>query len=57
MQLTWADIYFVGVLDYLNYLAEYDLINDRPNLQKVVGNVTSIDSINAWFEKRPETFA
>ncbi|XP_062560800.1 glutathione S-transferase-like [Armigeres subalbatus] len=54
-KLTWADLYFVGLLDYLNHLANTDLIVDQPNLQKVVKNVTSIESIKNWIDKRPQT--
>lgn len=55
LQLTWADFYFVGILDYLNFMVGFDLIANRPNLQKVVSNVTSIESVAAWFDKRPKT--
>ncbi|KAF5279378.1 hypothetical protein FQA39_LY05488 [Lamprigera yunnana] len=52
-KLTWADFYFVGILDYLNYIAEKNLIADYPNLQKVEKNVLSLPAIKAWVEKRP----
>ncbi|XP_031631212.1 glutathione S-transferase-like [Contarinia nasturtii] len=54
-KLTWADLYFVGLLDYLNFMIGFDLTTDRPNLKKVVDNVTAIESIKAWIAKRPET--
>ncbi|KAF5279381.1 hypothetical protein FQA39_LY05491 [Lamprigera yunnana] len=52
-KLTWADFYFVGILDYLNYIVKKNLIADYPNLQKVKTNVLSLPAIKAWVEKRP----
>lgn len=54
-QLTWADIYFAGILDYLNYMVKVDLIEKYPNLKRVVEGVTSLEQIKAWLEKRPQT--
>lgn len=54
-KLTWADLYFTAILDYLNYMAKMDLIADRPNLKKVVDNVLALDGIKQWIEKRPKT--
>lgn len=55
LQLTWADIYFAGILDYLNYMAKVDLVEKYPNLKAVVDNVVSLEPIKAWLEKRPQT--
>lgn len=54
-RLTWADIYFVGILDYLNYMVKRDLIADHQNLKKVAENVLSLDGIKEWVAKRPKT--
>jgi len=54
-RLTWADIYFAGILDYLNYLTKTDLIEKHPNLKRVVDQVNNLDQIKAWLEKRPQT--
>jgi len=54
-KLTWADFYFASVLDYMNYMAKFDLIAKYPNLKHVVDNVLKIDSIAKWIAKRPET--
>lgn len=54
-QLTWADIYFAGILDYLNYMAKTDLIEKHPNLNRVVKAVNELEQIKAWLEKRPQT--
>ncbi|KAI4471543.1 glutathione s-transferase [Holotrichia oblita] len=54
-KLTWADFFFVGLLDYLNHMVGKNLIEDSPNLQKVVENVTSIPNVKAWIDSRPQT--
>ncbi|XP_058456414.1 glutathione S-transferase [Malaya genurostris] len=54
-KLTWADLYFVAILDYLNYMTKSDLVANHPSLQQVVDNVTSIESIKNWIDKRPST--
>ncbi|GJQ74227.1 hypothetical protein Trydic_g19134 [Trypoxylus dichotomus] len=55
-KLTWADFYFIAVLDYFNYMAEMDLLENRPSLQKVKENVTSIPVIKDWITIRPDTY-
>lgn len=55
LQLTWADIYFTSLLDFFNFTAGSDIIADYPNLQKVAANVSGVESIKAWFEKRPKS--
>lgn len=52
---TWADFYFAGVHEYMNYMAKKDLIEKHVNLRKVVDNVLAIDSIKNWIAKRPKT--
>lgn len=54
-QLTWADVYFAGILDYLNYMVKIDLIEKYPNLKRVVNGVNDLEQIKAWLEKRPPT--
>lgn len=54
-QLTWADIYFAGILDYLNYMVKVDLLDKHPNLKRVVDGVNNLEQIKAWLEKRPQT--
>lgn len=53
-RLTWADIYFTGVSDYLNYIAKMDLTEKHANLKKVQTNVLAIESIKKWVAKRPK---
>lgn len=53
--MTWADLYFVAVLDYLNFMAKRDIVAGHPNLKKLVDNVLGLDSIKKWVAKRPVT--
>ncbi|EEB14151.1 glutathione S-transferase, putative [Pediculus humanus corporis] len=52
-QLTWADLYFVAVSDYLQKMAELDFFSDYPNLQSLKNKVVNIPQIKKWIEKRP----
>jgi len=54
-KLTWADIFFTAVLDYMNYMSKKDLTANHPHLKQVVDNVLAIESIKKWVAKRPET--
>lgn len=51
---TWADFYFTGMVNYLNFIAKTDLTAKNPNLQKVVDNVLAIKNVKEWVEKRPK---
>lgn len=53
--LSWADILFVGILDYINFMAKVDIIEKAPNLQALKAKVLEIPSIKAWVDKRPKT--
>lgn len=52
---TWADVYFAGILDYLNYLTKINLLENFPNLQECVNKVLENDNIKAYIAKRPIT--
>lgn len=54
-KLTWADFYFAGIIDYLNYMTKTKLVEKYPSLQKTLDNVMNLDQIKAWVEKRPQT--
>ena len=54
-QLSWADLYFVSLLGYLNYTTEKDLGKEYPNIGVLQKNVEDIPSIKSWLEKRPVT--
>lgn len=53
--MTWADIYFAGIIDYLNYLTKIDLLENFPGLRQVCENVLSNDNIKAYIAQRPVT--
>ncbi|KAK6633936.1 hypothetical protein RUM44_004543 [Polyplax serrata] len=52
-QLTWADLYFVAISDYMQRMAEIDMFADYPNLQSLKNKVVNIPQIKKWIEKRP----
>ncbi|XP_054740400.1 glutathione S-transferase S1 [Anastrepha obliqua] len=54
-KLTWADVYFAGIIDYMNYMVKRDLLEQYPALKAVVDEVNALESIKAWIEKRPVT--
>ncbi|XP_055372886.1 glutathione S-transferase isoform X2 [Condylostylus longicornis] len=54
-KLTWADIYFAGILEYMNYMVKRDLLENYPSLKALVESINAIESIKAWIEKRPQT--
>nr|XP_022915699.1 glutathione S-transferase-like [Onthophagus taurus] len=47
-KLTWADLYFAGLLSYLNMMANMDLLEGKPSLQAVRDNVFNLPAIKAW---------
>lgn len=54
---TWADVFLVGVIDYMNFMAKQDLLANFSNLNKVHENTTNIKNIKKWIETRPKTDA
>lgn len=56
-RLTWADMYFTAVADYMNYMAKQDLTEKHVHLKKVTTNVLAVESIKKWVAKRPKTIA
>jgi len=55
-QLSWADLFFVSILDHLIYRVQIDLLKDRPNLQALREKVLALPKIKSWIEKRPISF-
>ncbi|CAH1953384.1 unnamed protein product [Acanthoscelides obtectus] len=55
-KLTWADVYFTSLIDYINVLVDNDIIAKAPNLQAVKNKVWSVPNIKKWMDKRPQTF-
>jgi len=53
-KLTWADMYFVALLDYMNHMSGMDLTSKHPNLEAVKTNVLAIPAIKKWVETRPK---
>ena len=56
-KLTWADIYFVALLDYLSFMVGKKLIADCPTLLKLEEKVLNLPGIKEWVAKRPVTDA
>ncbi|KAH8404116.1 hypothetical protein KR215_010077 [Drosophila sulfurigaster] len=54
-KLTWADVYFAGITDYMNYMVKRDLLEPYPALRGVVDAINALEPIKAWIEKRPVT--
>lgn len=52
-QLTWADLYWVSILDYLEKMAGQSLVDGYPNLKALNDKVVDIPQIKAWIAKRP----
>lgn len=53
--MTWADIYFAGIVDYLNYLTKIDLLENFPSLKQVVQQVLDNENIKNYIAQRPVT--
>lgn len=53
--VSWADITFVALLDYLNFMYKSDLIEKYDNLKALKKKVLEIPAIKSWVEKRPES--
>lgn len=53
-QLSWADLFFVAILDYLNFMVKIDLLEGRPKLQGLKEQVLAVPQIKTWVEKRPK---
>ncbi|XP_031357575.1 glutathione S-transferase-like [Photinus pyralis] len=56
-KLTWADLHFVGILDYLRFMVGKNLIEDYPSLQAMEKTVLNLPGIKEWVAKRPVTVA
>ncbi|XP_014244206.1 glutathione S-transferase-like isoform X2 [Cimex lectularius] len=53
--LSWGDVYFVAVADYLSFMLGYDLFEKYSNLKTLKDNVLATPGIKSWVEKRPQT--
>ncbi|KAL5243343.1 hypothetical protein ACI65C_010753 [Semiaphis heraclei] len=52
-KLSWADLFFVAILDYLNFMAKIDVLEGRPKLKALKEQVLAVPQIKAWVAKRP----
>jgi glutathione S-transferase len=53
MRLTWADLYFTGMVNYLNYMSQQDILKDHENLRKVFDDTSELPGVKEWMETRP----
>ncbi|XP_011866585.1 PREDICTED: glutathione S-transferase-like [Vollenhovia emeryi] len=51
--LSWADLSFVGLLDYLNFMMDEDIIEKYENLKQLQKKVEEVPAIKKWIAKRP----
>ncbi|XP_011702072.1 PREDICTED: glutathione S-transferase-like isoform X2 [Wasmannia auropunctata] len=51
--LTWADLTFVGLLEYLNLMMKEDIIEKYENLKQLQKKVEEVPAIKNWIQKRP----
>uniref|UniRef100_A0A1Y1MW72 glutathione transferase n=1 Tax=Photinus pyralis TaxID=7054 RepID=A0A1Y1MW72_PHOPY len=56
-KLTWADIHFVGILDYLSFMTGKTIIAGYPGLQNLEKTILNLPGIKEWVAKRPVTRA
>lgn len=54
-RLTWVDLYFTAIQEYMSIQANFNLVEKHANLKKVVDNVMAIESVKKWVEKRPKS--
>lgn len=54
-KLSWADLTFVALLDYLNYMMGHDIIEKYENLKQLKQKVLDLPAIKKWVEKRPQS--
>ena len=53
--MSWADIYYAAITDFLTTVTGHDVHKDRPTLKKINENIRSNPNIKAYLEKRPKT--
>jgi Glutathione S-transferase, C-terminal domain len=50
---TWADVFTIAIIDYINSLLKRDILADYTNLTKVFNNVVNLDGIKKYLATRP----
>ncbi|GLG94924.1 Glutathione S-transferase [Gryllus bimaculatus] len=53
--LSWEDLYFAAITEFLKGGLEVDFISQYPNLKVLAEKVWNLPRIKAWREKRPKT--
>ncbi|XP_066263408.1 hematopoietic prostaglandin D synthase-like isoform X2 [Branchiostoma lanceolatum] len=53
--LTWADVSFFAIYNFIDILMPGDHLKRYVNLSKVMGNVSSNPGIAKWLKERPES--
>ena len=54
INITWADVYAIAVMEYCNVLMGSDLIASYPNLKKVYEKVMAAEGVKKYLAARPE---
>ncbi|KAG4070424.1 hypothetical protein HA402_005735 [Bradysia odoriphaga] len=52
-KLTWADVYFVSMIELFKVWTGPELLANYPNLTKTIENFQNLDVIRGWIERRP----
>jgi len=55
LQLTWADIFFIAIQQYLDAMVKFEVVEKYPNLKALKEKVRAIPQIAAWLAKAPKT--
>lgn len=54
-KLSWGDIYFVAIIDYLNHMLKFNITDKSAAIKKLHDEVVAIPKIKAWIAKRPQS--
>ncbi|KAG8308608.1 hypothetical protein J6590_105587 [Homalodisca vitripennis] len=55
LQLSWADLYFAAISDYLSSMYGSDISAGYPNLTELREKILALPKIKEWVSKRPVT--
>lgn len=53
-QLSWADIFFAGIIEYLSSMCGSDIVKPYPTLKSLAEQVYSNEKIKAYIAQRPD---
>lgn len=54
-RLTWADLYFVSMIDYMVGVMQMDILENYPHLQALKSLVLEVPGIQKWINIRPHS--